>query len=699
MERVQIRGLPKGTYQVQCKTKEGWMKLVQAFLPSCGSGGSDGNYYQFTEDGKWNLSDNKFKGVEEVTYDDWKQAIESHIKRVGDFKVGDLVYITKGYFDLKEGDVRALDGFDGMHWWIKTKEYPKIFLDKDENFRHATKEEIAAYENKTTPKTEFKVGDWVTTNSKITFQIAEISNQGSIWYRKTKGGIDGVLAQTLRFATLEEIVAVQGKSEPVVRKDGWKVGDKLPAEFLNLCTYYTKAHDIYTGTNAEDDEEDWDNDRVVATVTSQGWAQISRTGGAYYLSNKHEYLEYDHYENPKTIPASATVSASASNIMVTKDNAVVGLEVVRGRDWNYGDQDHVDGKQVVGVIVHETYYFPSNKNSGWVRVQWKGGRNDSYEIGDGLDNEDGKYDLYVYQGSTEPVKEPAKEPVKSTWFAEQKQEKEEVKKTVFVECVNMKESTANFVVGQVYEAISETNDFYYFKGGEGMFKFRFKEVKGKDPLQIPVGWKPGDSWRHKNEDCGLSISVHPKDDDFNSYFVDFGETGTSWLTVNKINEFVAEGFWIINPEQKSKQKEDPKPIGWKPGDRWKHANRDNNNAKSISVYPNQRGEYYADYGGSGAWFSVNDINGMIAEKVWIITSDQKGQQKEESQTIIISKQTNTKTKQDETIKESNIGNSISITEQCFISSSYQKSGKTTYVPGDEERITAGQRRKGSAVRG
>jgi hypothetical protein len=265
MERVQIRGLPEGDYQVQCKTKDNWEKLSQTILPDCRSGGSIDAYYEFTKDGQWHINGSKVQDVEEVTYEDWKEAIETHIRRVGDFKVGDLVYITKGYFDLKKGDVPALEGFDGTHWWIKTKEYPKIFLDKDENFRHATPEEIAA-----------------------------------------------------------------------------------------------------------------------------------------------------------------SASVSPSNIMVTKDNAVVGLEVVRGRDWDYGDQDHFEGKPSVGTIAMEYGYFPSNKNSGWVKVKWKGGSTDSYEIGTDLDDDE-KYDLYVYQGSTEPVKEPAKEPVKSTWFAEQKQEKEEQK--------------------------------------------------------------------------------------------------------------------------------------------------------------------------------------------------------------------------------------------------------------------------------
>jgi hypothetical protein len=147
---------------------------------------------------------------------------------------------------------------------------------------------------------------------------------------------------------------------------------------------------------------------------------------------------------------------------------------------------------------------------------------------------------------------------------------------------------------------------------------------------VPIGWRPGDSWRHKNNDCGLSISVHPKDGDSNMYFINYGENGTAWVEVKVINEFVREGLWIINPSQKGRQEE-------------------------------------------------------------------KQEQKEEKQSqTIINKQS--KTKQNENIKE---GISIS-TEQCIvISSNYinSKTSNATYVPGDEERITKGQRRQGFTVRG
>lgn len=162
--------------------------------------------------------------------------------------------------------------------------------------------------------------------------------------------------------------------------------------------------------------------------------------------------------------------------------------------------------------------------------------------------------------------------------------------------------------------------FSTFEAGE---KYRQEQLGSSSTVKeniVPIGWKPGDSWRHKDGTCGLSISVHPKDGDPNMYFIDYAENATAWVEVNVINEFVAKGLWIINPDQKSKQEE-------------------------------------------------------------------------KSQTII-NKQS--KTKQNEK------GNSISITEQCIvINSNYIncKTSNATYVPGDEERITKGQRRQGSTVRG
>lgn len=76
----------------------------------------------------------------------------------------------------------------------------------------------------------------------------------------------------------------------------------------------------------------------------------------------------------------------------------IGAKVIRGRDWEWGDQDR---GSVYGVIVWQ-------KRDGWVRVEWKNKNNNvicgnSYRIGT-----DGYYDLYYYPEFILPEK----------WFVE-----------------------------------------------------------------------------------------------------------------------------------------------------------------------------------------------------------------------------------------------------------------------------------------
>lgn len=79
------------------------------------------------------------------------------------------------------------------------------------------------------------------------------------------------------------------------------------------------------------------------------------------------------------------------NTRVDKSNATVGLRVVRGKDWEWGDQDTFRGQQMVGTIVEKMDYYPLNKDSDWVKVSWDNIHgNNSYRIGEG-----GQYDLYL----------------------------------------------------------------------------------------------------------------------------------------------------------------------------------------------------------------------------------------------------------------------------------------------------------------
>lgn len=79
-------------------------------------------------------------------------------------------------------------------------------------------------------------------------------------------------------------------------------------------------------------------------------------------------------------------------ILVTKENAVLGLRVKRGRDWGFGDQDQGG----VGTIVSSRNHFPVNPDRDWCKVQWDNGTIYHYRIRI-------VYDLYVHQ---EQPKEP-----------------------------------------------------------------------------------------------------------------------------------------------------------------------------------------------------------------------------------------------------------------------------------------------------
>lgn len=65
--------------------------------------------------------------------------------------------------------------------------------------------------------------------------------------------------------------------------------------------------------------------------------------------------------------------------------AHLGLQVRRGPDWRWGNQDGGDGQ--VGVIV-------GLASSYWCHVRWPSGRENGYRIGDS-----GKFDLQVARGS------------------------------------------------------------------------------------------------------------------------------------------------------------------------------------------------------------------------------------------------------------------------------------------------------------
>lgn len=65
---------------------------------------------------------------------------------------------------------------------------------------------------------------------------------------------------------------------------------------------------------------------------------------------------------------------------VTTDNVYIGVEVVRGPDWKYSDQDGGEGN--IGIVT-QMHGIP-----GAVYVKWRNGYETGYCIG-----YDNKYDL------------------------------------------------------------------------------------------------------------------------------------------------------------------------------------------------------------------------------------------------------------------------------------------------------------------
>ena len=86
-----------------------------------------------------------------------------------------------------------------------------------------------------------------------------------------------------------------------------------------------------------------------------------------------------------------------NNAIVTKDNAYVGMKVVRGRDWNlkekiYYKYDHFNDKPRWGIITK----IKESKLGAYAFVKWRNGKEYDYRIG-ALD----KYELYIAQLSSD----------------------------------------------------------------------------------------------------------------------------------------------------------------------------------------------------------------------------------------------------------------------------------------------------------
>jgi hypothetical protein len=130
---------------------------------------------------------------------------------------------------------------------------------------------------------------------------------------------------------------------------------------------------------------------TIIEIGCAGWVRVEWNGGykdIYPVGGPAGYALYVYF--PTTTPVNDSI-----NTLVTKENAVVGCKVKRGRDWEWKDQDTRNGAHGMGTIT-------KGEMHGWIKVHWDDSPSVDvylYRVG-----ESDKYDLYMYTSEVE--KEP-----------------------------------------------------------------------------------------------------------------------------------------------------------------------------------------------------------------------------------------------------------------------------------------------------
>jgi hypothetical protein len=112
----------------------------------------------------------------------------------------------------------------------------------------------------------------------------------------------------------------------------------------------------------------------------------------YHFITKEQYYKYVIIPWKRTLSSKETSSTPKKEPSMPTDFRIVtsvdvGAKVVKGRDWEWGNQDGING---IGTIL-------GLSSQGWVTVKWNNGDQNSYRIGAG-----NKYDLY-YLDSTSTI--------------------------------------------------------------------------------------------------------------------------------------------------------------------------------------------------------------------------------------------------------------------------------------------------------
>ena len=129
-----------------------------------------------------------------------------------------------------------------------------------------------------------------------------------------------------------------------------------------------------------------------------GWGPVTKESVGRILEKDDKgdfYVEFPEHSKWH-VKADELIPASRKS---PKPEMRMGSHVVRGKDWEWGDQD--GGQGSVGEVVGEV-------EAGWVRVRWSSGREGTYRWGS-----NGKFDLKLTKAGVSPTTPSGRIPVGS----------------------------------------------------------------------------------------------------------------------------------------------------------------------------------------------------------------------------------------------------------------------------------------------
>lgn len=325
-----------------------------------------------------------------ISWEDWRDTLNGVVQQ--GYTEGQWVYVVADHSsaNISKGSIAKFEkGYHDDSCNLRTHPGDRQVSSMLNCIRPATEKEIAQAQGTPLP-TESKewvpkVGEWVVPltiegghNREVgkAYKIWETA-PNSAWVRMETaqhtqyGGDGGIKPRNCRPATPEEIRKAEGKPDKqyiCTSEDGVKLYDK------------DEPFWVYNGNKGWV----WKDKIALSSLHVMSTGSLTQTvkdGEPMWkvFSTESAAKAWIEQQNNQQIP-------------VTKGNARVGMKVVRGKDWSWGDS----GQLPEGVVGEITAIYNLSTKEDRVTVKWDTGKN-GYSI-------DGKYDLYIAPGESSTSK-------------------------------------------------------------------------------------------------------------------------------------------------------------------------------------------------------------------------------------------------------------------------------------------------------